>query len=44
MKDKTIRNIIIAVLCFIGWTVLSKYLGFERTVLIALATIYGTQK
>jgi hypothetical protein len=44
MKDKTVVNIIMVVICFTVWTILSKYVGFESTVLIALATIYVTQK
>ena len=44
MKKETIINIIIALFCFTAWTILSRFLGFETTVLIALATIYGMQK
>jgi len=44
MKDKVTTTVIIATICLIVWTIMSKYIGFETTVLCALALIYGSQK
>lgn len=44
MKDRILKTVIVGFLYVLGWTILSKFIGFENTVIIALATIYGNQK
>ncbi len=44
MKDRILKTVIVGSFCVLGWTVLSKFIGFESTVIIALATIYVNQK
>lgn len=39
---KILRKIILGTFVLILWNILSKYIGFESTVILALATIYGT--
>lgn len=44
MKEKIIKTVIIGSVCTLVWTILSKFIGFESTVIIALAAIYGNQE
>ena len=44
MKYNTLINIVMAIIFYLLWTFVSDLIGFERAVIVALATIYGTQK
>ena len=44
MKDRILKIVIVGSLCATGWNILYAFIGFEYTVIIALATIYANQK
>ena len=44
MKERVITIVIVASITIVGWTVLKSMVGFETTVLVALATIFASQK
>lgn len=44
MKNKTTSTLLVSIFFVIFWTILSKYIGFESVVIVALACIYGRQK
>lgn len=44
MKNRTLKTVIIGAMMLVLWMIASEYIGFETTVLVALATIYGYQQ
>ena len=43
MKNK-LKEIVVAVILYFVWTILSRYVGFESVAILALSCIYSIQK
>lgn len=44
MKERVITIVIVASITIVGWTILKSMVGFETTVLVALTSIFASQK